>query len=149
MPLSIKAAGLSDATILAQLGAITFYETFRPYNTEEDMQAYITKTYAEPLISQNLQHPDIQYALVYDHAEAIGYIKLLLNGQHPALSGRSIELEKIYVRQSALGSGAGKLLMDYAITLTFYFWGFGKKIKEQYGFTKKQDLQYSLNGLLL
>jgi ribosomal protein S18 acetylase RimI-like enzyme len=118
MQLTVQAASEADASILSKLGAATFYDTFRPYNTEEDMQDYITKTYNEMAISQNLQNPNIHYALVYENDLAIGYLKLLLETRHDNLSGRSIELEKIYVLQSHLGSGAGKVLMDYAINFS-------------------------------
>jgi diamine N-acetyltransferase len=120
MPIHLRPANATDAAILAQIGASTFYETFRPYNTEEDMQAYIAKAYNEQTVQANLENSDIHYALVYENDEAIGYLKLLLNATHEKLMGKVIELEKIYVQQSAWGSGAGKVLMDYAIT-------FGKK----------------------
>lgn len=118
MPLTIKVASGADATILAKLGATTFYDTFRPYNSEEDMQTYIAKAYDENTIRQNLQNPNIHYAMVYQNNEAVGYIKLLLNAQNDKLTGKSIELEKIYVLQTQLGSGAGKFLMDYAINFS-------------------------------
>lgn len=106
---------MNDAAVLAQIGASTFYETFRPFNTEEDMQAYIAKSYNETLILQNLKNEHIHYALATENNEVVGYIKLLLHAPHVKLTGRTIELEKIYVQQSQLGSGAGKLLMKYVI----------------------------------
>jgi ribosomal protein S18 acetylase RimI-like enzyme len=115
MPLTVRAANPDDAAVLSQLGGKTFYDTFRPYNSEEDMQAYIAKAYNEPLLVENLRNPKIHYALAYENNMAVGYIKLLLNATHEKLSGKCIELEKIYVLDSALGGGAGKILMDYAI----------------------------------
>jgi diamine N-acetyltransferase len=111
----VRAASINDAAVLAQIGASTFYETFRPFNTEEDMQAYIAKSYNESLIAQNLKNEHIHYALATENNEVVGYIKLLLHMPHVKLTGRTIELEKIYVKQSRLGSGAGKLLMKYVI----------------------------------
>jgi ribosomal protein S18 acetylase RimI-like enzyme len=113
--LEIKPASINDAKVLAELGATTFYETFRPHNSEEDMQLYIAKAYNEELINENLQNNLIHYALIFNNNEAIGYIKLLLDATREDLEGKNIELEKIYVLQKSLGSGAGKLLMDYAI----------------------------------
>lgn len=118
MVLTVKAASETDASILAKLGATTFYDTFRPYNTEEDMQAYISKAYDEKTINQNLQNPNIHYAMVYDNSEPVGYIKLLQEAHHNKLTGRSIEMEKIYVLQTYLGTGAGKLLMNYALNFS-------------------------------
>lgn len=115
MSIAIKACDLADAPVLAQLGAKTFYDTFRPYNTEEDMVAYITKTYNEETILQNLQREDIHYAIAYEDNNPVGYIKLLHKTHYAGLTGDCIELEKIYVLQSALGTGAGNMLMAYAV----------------------------------
>lgn len=79
------------------------------------MQAYISKSYNEELILHNLGNNDIHYAIAESEGDVIGYIKLLLHAGHPKLTGRSIELEKIYVVRSQLGSGAGHLLMQYAV----------------------------------
>jgi ribosomal protein S18 acetylase RimI-like enzyme len=117
MAVTIRPAHAADAQVLAVLGATTFYETFRPFNTEEDMNAYISKAYNEVVVLANLQNPQIKYAIAFDGDTAIGYIKLLLDATHPKLIGKTIELEKIYVLQSYLGTGAGKELMHYALNL--------------------------------
>jgi ribosomal protein S18 acetylase RimI-like enzyme len=113
---TIRIATIDDARILSELGARTFYDTFRPYNSEADMQTYITKSYSEAQIESNLQDQQIHYALLFDDNEAVGYVKLLLNASNEKLKESCIELEKIYVLQTNHGNGAGKLLMDYAIT---------------------------------
>ena len=113
--MNVRPAKPDDVELLAQIGASTFYETFRPHNTEDDMQAYIHKSYNVPLIEQNLHNENIHYALAIDEGVVIGYTKLLLGSAHPKLTGNTIELEKIYVQQSFHGSGAGVKLMQYAI----------------------------------
>jgi hypothetical protein len=40
MAVTIRPAHAADAQVLAVLGATTFYETFRPFNTEEDIDKY-------------------------------------------------------------------------------------------------------------
>ncbi len=115
MALSVRYATLNDAGLLAKLGAQTFYDTFRSENTEEDIQAYIQKAYAEEHIKELLVDSNIQYAIAFDEQEAVGYTKLLLNATNEKLSGKTVELEKIYVLQSSQGTGAGKALMDEAI----------------------------------
>lgn len=115
MAVTIRPATLSDATVLAQLGAVTFYDTFRPHNSEEDMNAYISKAYHIDVITANLNSPHIHYAIASENEQAIGYIKVLLDATHPKLNGRILELEKIYVEQASLGTGVGRMLMTYAI----------------------------------
>ena len=79
------------------------------------MQSYIEKVYSEEVISQNIRDNTIRYAIAFDGTQAIGYTKLLLNGKHEKLTGKSIELEKIYVLQTTIGTGAGLSLMNEAI----------------------------------
>lgn len=111
----VRVADSNDAALLAKLGSETFYETFRPYNTEQDMQLYIKKAYTEEQIASNLMNPAVHYAILMADDVAIGYVKLLLDANNPKLEGKQIELEKIYVLKDKIGSGAGKQLMDYAI----------------------------------
>lgn len=103
---------------LAELGASTFYETFRPHNTEEDMQAYLASTYTPALVQANLKKRGVHYFIGYDENKEQGYIKLIENPEGINLQGKIMELEKIYVRSSAQGSGLAKLLMEQAILLS-------------------------------
>ncbi|MDP3927481.1 MAG: GNAT family N-acetyltransferase [Bacteroidota bacterium] len=102
---------------LAEIGASTFYETFAADNTEEDMQAYIGKTYAPKQIALNLAEPNIHYYLIYQGTEVMGYIKTIVQFEVEKLEGKTLELEKIYLRKEAHGSGMAKVLMDAAIQL--------------------------------
>jgi ribosomal protein S18 acetylase RimI-like enzyme len=110
----VIAAKPENAEVLASLGATTFYETFRPYNTEGDIQAYIQKAYQVEDIRQKLGAPDqYYYAILWKEDQPVGYLKLILQATHPVLSSKVIELEKIYVLKSQ--HGVGQLLMDEAI----------------------------------
>jgi len=51
----ISKANVTHHEIVAKTAGETFYETFRPYNTEEDIQAYIQKAYQLDLIKQQLE----------------------------------------------------------------------------------------------
>ncbi len=113
--LSIRKAGINDTEILVSLGSETFYDTFRPFNSEDDMQAYISKAYHPDVIKQNLQNPEIAYYLCEDGDVPVGYIKLIANNSYSGLEGKTIELEKIYVLKQYFGKDAGQLLMDKAI----------------------------------
>ena len=112
---SIEKAGEQHAEILSKIGEDTFYETFRPYNSELDIRQYINKAYAIDVIKLNLINPNIAYYLCYDAGIVIGYIKLIHYATYKGLTNLTIELEKIYVLGAYFGSGAGKHLMDCAI----------------------------------
>jgi ribosomal protein S18 acetylase RimI-like enzyme len=112
---SIERASVQHAEILSEIGGDTFYETFKPYNTESDILQYIKKAYAIDVIKHNLINPNIAYYLCYDAGIVIGYIKLIHHATYKGLINLTIELEKIYVLSAYFGSGAGKLLMQQAI----------------------------------
>jgi GNAT superfamily N-acetyltransferase len=122
----IKQANVNDAPTVCQLAADTFYETFRPFNTEEDIQAYIKKAYDKEVISVQLANTQQYYfAIAYVNNKAVGYIKLIFNQAHPKLSGIIAELEKIYVLKSYWDKKSGAALMQHAI-----------QVCKQHGFEK-------------
>lgn len=101
--------------VLADIGAQTFYETFRPHNTEEDMQKYISMAYSIAAIKQNLSKTQVHYFLGYLGNQDAGYVKLIENPKDIKLDGRVMELEKIYLRRAFQGSGLATSLMNLAI----------------------------------
>lgn len=112
----IRQATINDSAKLAEVGAITFYDTFHMFHSAEDMQKYISGTYNEDKVKGNLQNPSIMYYLAEQDGKAVGYLKLLLNVEIEQMKGeRVMELEKIYVRKEWLGAGVGKRLMQQAI----------------------------------
>jgi len=117
--MQIRPANTNDANILAELGAKTFYDTFRPFHSEEDLQQYIKKAYSLELISENLLKETIQYFIAFDEAKPIGYLKLIKNVTHEKLnSKKNIALEKIYVLKGYLDKKVGKELMMEAINFS-------------------------------
>ncbi len=116
MKLHIRKATIADAKVLSELGGTTFYDTFRPYHTEEDMQQYIKKAYSVELIIENLLNSTIQYFIAFDNENPIGYTKLIKNVTHEKLTTENnIELEKIYVLKNYFDKKVGKELMIEAI----------------------------------
>ena len=101
--------------LLADLGSKTFYETFANDNTAEDMNAYLAKIYSIEKMQENLKNPAIKYFVAYDELKDAGYIKLIHDVIVDGLTGKVIELEKIYIRQELIGAGFGAALMKQAI----------------------------------
>lgn len=112
---SIKPCSWKHYALLTDIGASTFYETFSHENEKADMVAYIEKTYNLKQVEENLKQADIQYFVAYNEKQDVGYIKLLQNVEVALLTGKVIELEKIYVRKPLQGSGVASLLMQQAI----------------------------------
>ncbi|MDZ4668407.1 MAG: GNAT family N-acetyltransferase [bacterium] len=114
---NILACNWKHYALLADIGAVTFYETFSPHNEKADMVAYIEKTYNLKQVEDNLKEAHIHYFVCYNEKQDVGYIKLIENVVVDELSGHIMELEKIYVRQFAHGTKAASLLMQEAIDL--------------------------------
>ncbi len=115
MELKIVPATWKHHALLADLGSTTFFETFSKDNDQADMNNYVSKTYNKEQMVKNMADPAIKYFVVYGQDNDLGYIKLLHNVEIEGLSGKTIELEKIYVRSEALGLKVGKALMECAI----------------------------------
>ncbi len=113
--INIIKSGWKHYALLAELGATTFFETFIDTHDEQDLIEYITKTYNIEQIKSNLLNNNIHYFIAYDNEGDVGYIKLVSNTKPETLKGKTIELEKIYIRKRAFGKKTGAALMKKAI----------------------------------
>lgn len=112
---NIVICSLKHRAVLAQIGASTFYDSYKDENSESDMQSYISNTYTIEKLATNLKDENIFYFLTYNETGDIGYVKLLLNQINPKLVGKSAEIEKIYVRKQFHGKGIAQQLMQFTI----------------------------------
>lgn len=111
----ISKANVTHHEIMAKTAGETFYETFRPYNTEEDIQAYIQKAYQLDLIKQQLESSNYVFFIAYFNNEVAGYAKLIPNSTYIGLTDKSIELEKIYVYAKYQGTGVAQELLNSCV----------------------------------
>lgn len=111
--LNIFRAQIEDASLLAELGAQTFSETFSDDNTAENMTAYLAASFSIEQLTIELTDPLSIFFIAEVDGEAAGYAKLH-SGQ--ALSGvegqKPIELVRLYVARQWLGRGVGQALMQ-------------------------------------
>jgi GNAT superfamily N-acetyltransferase len=110
---TIRPATLSDAMILAELGAQTFAETFAADNKPEDMTAYVATSFSREQQSTELANPLSTFLIAEIDGIAVGYA-MLRGGEAPnGISGENpIELVRFYVSQEWHGRGVGKALMQ-------------------------------------
>ena len=120
MNISIRKAMVSDHKLLAEIGAITFYETWRPVNTEEDMQTYMAKSFDLELIKRDVEDESVNtFFLAMNDNEPIGYAKIRRDRTYDEIKNdRAIEIERIYVLKSWQDKKIGKLLMDECIRIS-------------------------------
>ncbi len=149
MNLKIREAIPDDYLILSDLGRRTFYETWRPVNTEEDMQSYLAKSFASSLVRHDIENINVNlFYLAFIEDEAVGYSKMRWDRSYDEFNGeRAIEIERIYVLQSWQAKKIGKELMDhclkYAIERNFQWLWLGVNIDNHKAidFYKKYDFE--------
>ena len=110
----VRAGRPTDAAALAQLGALTFRESYGEHTPAEDLEAYIAENYNAPAQAAELSAPDRAVFVAERGGVPIGFA--MLGEGEPAPAGvpgqaRAIQLERIYVLQAAQRTGAGTALL--------------------------------------
>ncbi len=110
---TLRHATVADATLLRELGMSTFYDTFSPYNTAEDMALYLAQNFSPEQVLKDLEEPDSIFLLAHDGVTPAGYAKIRSSGVPAGLVAASpLEIERIYVAKPYLGKPVGKVLME-------------------------------------
>lgn len=112
----IQQAGEGAIALLAELGAITFWEAFAADNDPADMARYLAEAFSEAKIAEELRAPGARFWLAYDPVfdpdYPVGYVRLRERFAPPHLfETRAIEISRLYLRQAAIGCGYGSALM--------------------------------------
>ncbi len=117
--MEIRHASEADSDLIARLGAETFYETWRPVNTEEDMQEYLSKAFNNDVIRNDLKNISVNtFIIAFENENPIGYAKMRRDRTYDEFKGESaIEVERIYVKKEWQEKRAGKALMDECIRI--------------------------------
>jgi GNAT superfamily N-acetyltransferase len=113
---SIRRASTEDAKLLAELGALTFAETFSEENTAEDMAAYMAASFSPERLTAELADPSSTFFIAEVDGSAAGYAQIH-SGEAPegVEGGKPIELVRLYVARAWLGRGVGPALMQRCI----------------------------------
>lgn len=117
--MNVRKATSEDYLILANLGSKTFYDTWRPVNTEDDMQLYIKNSFDPAKIKTDIENESVNtFLLVFDGENAVGYVKLRCDRTYKEFDNQSaIEIERIYVLKECQGKKFGKALMDESLRI--------------------------------
>ncbi|WP_151737015.1 GNAT family N-acetyltransferase ['Paenibacillus yunnanensis' Narsing Rao et al. 2020] len=118
MTMTIKKCTLEDLKLLQEISYVTFEETFKDQNSEETMAAYLEQAFSLDKLEQELNKPSSEFYLLMTDNEVAGYMKLNTGAaQSEAMGEASLEIERIYIRQSFHKQGLGRLLIDKAAEL--------------------------------
>jgi diamine N-acetyltransferase len=130
----ITVAGKEHASLIADLSRRTFYDTFAPYNTKENMDQFMDIQFTREQLMAEVGAPRNTFLLAWienqptqsirpaepaQSPQPVGYARLYETSELPRdLNGTSaIEISRFYSEQHTIGKGVGKALMEACLEL--------------------------------
>ena len=116
--ITVRLATNDDAETIADISRKTFYDTFAPFNTPEDMDLFMREQFTKESLMEEVKYPSNLFYLAYDGDQLAGYVKLREHkfSRDPDIRN-SLEIARIYSTINMLGKGVGKKLMQLTIDL--------------------------------
>ena len=115
---AIRLAQPEDVASLTALAERTFRNSFADENSRADMDAYIQEAFSPARMQIELANPDNTFWLASAEGsdDVIGYAKLRAGATDPCVQGPApIELHRLYVDHTAIGTGVGAALMEASL----------------------------------
>lgn len=114
--LFIRTADEDDAALIADISRRTFYETFAVQNTKADMEKFMEEQFSRELLMEQVSEPENTFLIAFVDDQPAGYARLK-ESESPAALGNvnSLEISRIYVVNTAIGTGIGKAMMNECI----------------------------------
>ena len=114
--LYIRPAGPSDAGPIADISRQTFYDSFAEQNSPENMALFMNGPFGREVLMSEIGEPSNFFFLACMDREVLGYVKMRLAPNPPALEGAdAIEIARIYVIKESIGKGVGQALMQHCL----------------------------------
>lgn len=114
--MEISKVGPDEIRALHEIATRSFRETFAPYNSEEDMEAYLTTRLSEAQLKAELQHPESEFYFAVIDSSVAGYLKINEGtAQTEFKDDDGLEIERIYVLQAYQGRQIGHRLLEHAL----------------------------------
>ena len=112
----IRKAEFGDLETLLKLAKNTFIATYAHLNDPINFQQYLDKSFVQETFQNEFETPKSEFYILEIKKELVAYIKLNIGYADGGLEEEdSIELERIYIKQTFQGNGYGKLLIDHAV----------------------------------
>lgn len=117
--IEIRKAVSEDYLLVSDLGSKSFYETWRPVNSEEDIQNYIKEAFNPLNIKADIEAGSTNtFFIAIEENKPVGYVKLRNDRTHEEFKDeKAIELERLYVLQEWQEKKVGKALMDEGLKM--------------------------------
>lgn len=112
----ITSASKEDFKVIQTIGKETFYETFASSNSEENMQQYLSDSFSDEKILEELLNEESEFFIAWEDDLPIGYLKINTGEAQTELQDPStLEIERIYVKASHHGKKIGQLLYNKTV----------------------------------
>ncbi|MFB4389554.1 GNAT family N-acetyltransferase [Bacillus altitudinis] len=103
---------------LQKIGIDTFIETFHDQNKAEHIDAYVKTAFHSNQLLKELQHLFSQFYFVQVNGRLAGYLKVNMDdAQSEEMGDDTLEIERIYIKQSFQKLGLGRYLMNQAFEI--------------------------------
>jgi ribosomal protein S18 acetylase RimI-like enzyme len=126
--ISVSLIGIEDVAALQKIALEIFTETFKDYNSPDNLQKYLDEKFSIDKLTEELNNPYSSFYFAQLGEEVIGFLKTNIgNAQTELKDLNAFEIERIYVLQAFHGKQVGQLLMNKAIeearkTTCSYIW---------------------------
>ncbi|KKE78247.1 GNAT family N-acetyltransferase [Bacilli bacterium] len=118
MSIVINECTMKDVTELQKISYNTFYETFSPMNSEENMKTYMEGAFNIKKLEEEISNPSSTFYFLYDHDELAGYLKVNVNeAQTEEMGKEALEIERIYIKKEFQKKGLGRHLLNKGLTV--------------------------------
>src|SRR5579863_5777065 len=103
----ITVAGTAEAGLIADLSRRTFYDTFAPHNTPENMEQFLQTEFTREKLMEQVGAPRNTFLLARLDDQAVGYARLYEGVDLPRgmIGAASIEIARLYAEQHVIGKG--------------------------------------------
>lgn len=116
--ITIQKITIDDLVRLQKVGRQTFFETFSPYNTPENISKYLNEGFSESQLTKELTNPNSEFYFAIFEGAAIGYLKINFGTSQTELQDdQAIEIERIYILNEFQGKRVGQLLYNKAVDI--------------------------------
>ena len=112
--LRIRIASVGDLSSIQTIGRETYLEHFPSIWSEDYLQEFLRQDFSAQSLQHSLSSPDHTWLIAHDTSDSVvGYAKLNWDRPEPISQRIGTELQKIYFRSRATGSGYGGTLLEF------------------------------------
>lgn len=126
--IDVRAIGTEDVEDLQLIAKKIFAETFKDYNSPENLNKYLEEKFSIERLVQELSNPFSSFYFAQIGNDVIGFLKTNTGTAQTELNDlNAFEIERIYVLEAYHGKKVGQLLIDKALeeaqkTTCSYVW---------------------------